>query len=83
MFFFDTCKDNNAVANAMKLASNAEPQLTLCKGKKSLERIAIPLDEKKNVHLKENPTTKCGRIFLINKNVTSQGFKPWTFRTGI
>lgn len=47
MFFFDTCKDNNAVANAMKLASNAEPQLTLCKGKKSLERIAIPLDEKK------------------------------------
>lgn len=47
MFFFDTCKDNNAVANAMKLASNVEPQLTLCKGKKSLERIAIPLDEKK------------------------------------
>lgn len=46
MFFFDTCKDNNAVANAMKLASNAKPQLTLCKGKKSLERIAIPLDEK-------------------------------------
>lgn len=47
MFFFDTCKDNNAVANAMKLASNVEPQLTLCKGKKSLERIAIPLDEKR------------------------------------
>lgn len=67
MFFFDTCKDNNAVANAMKLASNAEPQLTLCKGKKSLERIAIPLDEKKNVHLKENPTAFRGRIFLINK----------------
>ena len=75
MFFFDTCKDNNAVANAMKLASNAEPQLTLCKGKKSLERIAIPLDEKKNVHLKENPTAFRGRIFLINKKCDLAGIQ--------
>jgi hypothetical protein len=75
MFFFDTCKDNNAVANAMKLASNAEPQLTLCKGKKSLERIAIPLDEKKNVHLKENSTAFRGRIFLINKKCDLAGIQ--------